>query len=727
MDPAAPNPRSRRPGTLGDLLSHFLTRVPTNPIERSQVTRIVTVLAQRLGNPADPFAVPLCPAAVLECAFAEYLQEQLAAQQLAKSTADALRSHFRHLLENAWQVVDEQGGQELTDLPSLPLPAQPAEKYRAETLGQLRDLYLKSGDCPPSVQPNIPGVFRRCAELVGDTSDPYAVSLWHCNGLLNLYEQDLWARQARDDLRAESVPRYLSWLRQALLWACGHLLQRDVNTPLELLLELDPRQHRLLDWLKEQGAKVERQRVRQFFLWLEEQQLPLEALATADEALTRRFAHDHLRKQGLLHWRKHYSDTRRGLRKLQVAQLLPDFPLYQLARSLPSYGLPWQDIPHEELRRRAETYARVADDEEAIDERTGRVVRPQTRDGRLRILGQYIGFLVQIQRLDLAMMTVDEIFSRANLQAFLAFLKERQDDRLTGGTEGTLHQLRHLICGFFQIPEDRFDKLIDPNKVEHAPRAGRIPTLDDFHQLVDALQQAASQPENRRTPQQAGATARLHAMLVLLNDFPMPSYALCRLKLKDQLYQAPRTERWTLKFAANELNANHPFDYPLSDYAQAVLEGYLKPGRLQILQERKSDYVFPTTTGQPILPAAFEQHLVAWDCRLRGVEPAQALTPNLIRDLVEHTCLLFLPDSGPLIASTLLQNSRIKTREDHLLDEVGRSAIQRDDRMARWVGKDDIGPEDVRKIMAELKTNPHDWRRFQKAVLALKAAQPPRS
>lgn len=183
-----------------------------------------------------------------------------------------------------------------------------------------------------------------------------------------------------------------------------------------------------------------------------------------------------------------------------------------------------------------------------------------------------------------------------------------------------------------------------------------------------------------------------------------------------------RTGKWTLHFDADELNGNHPFDYPLADETGSVLDRYLNDMRPRLLPQGESPYLFPGANGKPILQATLSQQLTKWDTRLRGVEPHQALTPSLVRDMVEHTCLLFLPGNGPLVAAALLQVSRIKTRDQHLLDEVGRAAIQRDDRMDRWANQEDLGPEEIRKLLNELKTNSNDWRRFVKAVHDLKAS-----
>ena len=126
----------------------------------------------------------------------------------------------------------------------------------------------------------------------------------------------------------------------------------------------------------------------------------------------------------------------------------------------------------------------------------------------------------------------------------------------------------------------------------------------------------------------------------------------------------------------------------------------------------ESTYLFPTRSGKAIAATAFNKQLALWDSQVRGVPLAQAISPHRIRDMVSRTCMTYLPEKGGLVASTLLQHAGLKTLDRHYLDEVGRSAVQRNERLYRLVKRDRLEVEDVRKIVAEMRGNEGEWRRF---------------
>ena len=120
--------------------------------------------------------------------------------------------------------------------------------------------------------------------------------------------------------------------------------------------------HAALRWLQQHRNKAEVQKVRQFFGWLDGQELGLEGLAEQGTALTKRFAEEVLVSSGVQTWRQSYSALNRGLRHLQKAQLVPSFVLHTLRAGYDAYALPWREIPQVEIRQRAEIYHRTACD-----------------------------------------------------------------------------------------------------------------------------------------------------------------------------------------------------------------------------------------------------------------------------------------------------------------------------------------------------------------------------
>jgi len=590
------------------------------------------------------------------------------------------------------------------------------ERFRAETLGDVMDLYLAADVCPVSAKRNLPGVFKRFAELVSSCDDPYQVSIWQAGGLLNAWEQDIEQRQLCGELRKASADNYRSWGKKAIYWAAEHVLGRDAHTPVDILIELDPQQHRLLEWLKANGSKPERQMVRRFFLWLGEQEKGLSDLGKEGDVLTKGFACEHLACAGIQSWRKAYANTRRGLSKLQQTRLLPPFEMYRAGLFNNAYIISWQKIPNKELHGRAETYFRVACDEQAFEERSGRVVSTGTRDGRLGVLGRYVGFLVKEHGCDISGLSIEDIFSRAWLKAFVVFLQDRQDGRLTGGVEGSLNQLKQFAVSFLNIPKDRFDKLVDGSRIERKSKTGRVPTLEEYHIFIDALHQRASDLGAHRTVSDQMGVFRLHCMLVVLNDCPLRAKTLCKLKLAHHVLKEPLTGLWRIELSADDVKGKRPFAMTLSEYSQSVLDHYMTQVRPTILGDQESEYLFATRSGHHIKPTFFSKQVSEWDACLREVALDQAMTPHRVRDMVSRACVTFLPNRGSVVAQALLQHASLRTLDEHYLDAVGRSEIQRNERLGRWVDKETITEDDVQKIIAEVRGNGHQWERFRKAL-----------
>ena len=614
-------------------------------------------------------------------------------------------------------------------MPYCALPEAPLQRLHAQTVGDWYDLYVASGDCPASVQANLGGVFRRFAQLVSGQDDLHAVELRQASGLWRRWQDDLVERQARGALRADSAARYKSWGYCAICWAVAHLARLDRHTDLSLLLALTPEMHAALRWLQQHRNKAEGQKVRQFFGWLDGQELGLEGLAEQGTALTKRFAEEVLVSSGVQTWRQSYSALNRGLRHLQKAQLVPSFVLHTLRAGYDAYALPWREIPQVEIRQRAEIYHRTACDEQAFAERTGPVVVEQTRDQRLDGLGRYMGFLVSVQGMDVAPLTMGAVFAREHLKAYLAFLQQRQGGRVTGGMQGTLNQLQQVAVSVLGLevhhreglvdPDRtvRFDRLIDPKRVARRSKAGRVSTLDEYHALIDGIAQVLRRPERLRTRTERTSLARLHAMLVLLGNCPLRVHSLRLLELH-HLERDPLSARMTLVLPGALLKSKRPFSYPLSPECQDVLEHYLERHRPPLLRGNESTYLFPTRSGSPIAATAFGKQLALWDSQVRQVPLEQALSPHRIRDMVSRTCLTYLPEKGALVAATLLQHAGLKTLDQHYLDEGTRSAIQRNERLHRLVKKDVLGMEDVRMIVAEVRQEAGEWQRLVEALKA---------
>ncbi|MFT5375628.1 MAG: hypothetical protein ACI906_002454 [Candidatus Latescibacterota bacterium] len=145
------------------------------------------------------------------------------------------------------------------------------------------------------------------------------------------------------------------------------------------------------------------------------------------------------------------------------------------------------------------------------------------------------------------------------------------------------------------------------------------------------------------------------------------------------------------------------------------MEHYLERERPGLLKG-ESDYLFPTGSGKAIAVTAFNKQLTMWDSQTRNVPVEEAISPHRIRDMVSRTCMTYLPEKGGLVASTLLQHASLKTLDRHYLDEVGRSAVQRNERLHRLMKKDRLDAEDLRNILAEIRSNEGEWRRFVGAI-----------
>ncbi|MBT4499062.1 MAG: site-specific integrase [Gemmatimonadetes bacterium] len=540
-----------------------------------------------------------------------------------------------------------------------------------------------------------------------------------------LWKEDLERRQQQGELRADSARRYLSWGHRAVQWGYEHLRLPNSRARLLWLMDLAPDRQRLLEWLRAHGSQAERNHVQQFLQWLDAEGYLLDDLPSQGEEWTRRFAHDYWEATGLKTWRQGYSTTRRGLRKLQQAGLLEDFPLYYLTRFYEAYSIPWQEIPHAEIRQQAATYHRVACDESAFAERTGRTVTTYTRNNNLTSLRRFIGFLIHTQQLDVATMDIDVLFSRPNLKAFAAFLIERREGKVTEGTKITIGYLRHISGLLLGIPEERFKRLFDADKIELSRKADRVPTLDEYHALMEGLRQAALKPENKRMSQQQGALARLHCMLVILAACPLRARTLCQMRLEDNLYKDPITGVWWLRFSAEDAKQKRPFQCPLPEETYPVIEHFIERIHPLILQGKETRFLFPTMSGRPVDRGFFDHSLAYWDHQIRGVPLEKTITPHRVRDMASHTCVVYLPDKGGLVASTLLQHASIKTLDEYYLGEGARTAIQRNERLYRWVSKKEMGREEVRKVVDELRRDKHEWRRFKKALVAIEGAAQP--
>jgi len=705
------SPKRKRGGTVEDLFAHYVGSGRLGEGQQGDARRIIRLLAAVWGPDQALRSVALRSYAEAETTIETLLRAQCASREITEGRAASLRTALRHLLATAREILGEA---ELTELPYCALPAEPLRRLRAQTVGDWFDRYRTSGDCPDSVRANMKGVFRRFAQLAGGKEDPHQVMLREAGGLWKRWQEDLIAREARGELRADSVARYKSWGYRAICWAVDNLARLDRHTDLSLLLELTPDMHAALRWLQEHRNKTERQKVRQFFAWLDAQGMGLEALADEGTALTQRFIEEVLEVGGVQTWRQSYRSMCRGLRHLQQEELIPCFQPYGLSVSHDAYSLPWKEIPHDRLRAQAATYYRVACDEQAFDERRGPVVRETTRDQRLGLLGRYIGFLVGVQEIDLSSLSIEEVFARDLLRAYVDFLRQRQDGRTTGGLEGVLHQLKQMAVAVLGLDTEVFAGLTDPKRVEHRSKGEQVPTLDEYHALIDQIGHVLRQPGSQRTSTRRASLARLYAMLVLLGDCPLRIHTLRHLELA-HLERDPLSGQMALALPADLLKSKRPFRYPLSPEGQVVLEHYIERERPELCKG-ESTYLFPTRSGKAIAATAFNKQLALWDSQVRGVPLAQAISPHRIRDMVSRTCMTYLPEKGGLVASTLLQHAGLKTLDRHYLDEVGRSAVQRNERLYRLVKRDRLEVEDVRKIVAEMRGDEGEWKRFVEVV-----------
>ena len=711
--------RRRGKATLSDWLGHFLVSCPRNQWERDVAEQILRILAGRLDGTEDPTQVHLRSEEVLRKALDDELGRKLKSGNIKEETTQILWVVFRKLVACAQEVLQRDGLEDLRDLPVLDLSTiSVVGKVRASTLGEWMDAYRASGDCPASVLPNLPGVFRRFAELVAGVSDPYAVSLWGAGGLSKVWEQDVRRRQEAGELTEDSGVRYLSWARRAIAWAVDHLVGRDAHVGPDILVELGLRQHRMLAYLRDHHPKAEAQKVRLFFQLLDEGGIPLEDLEESGEEMSRRF-YEALKTGGSRTYEQVYSTALRGLRHLMDAGLLPIFPFFRMTQLLDDYGLRWQDIPSVELHQRATRYFEVACEEEAFEERPGRVVAPATRDARLAMLGRYIGFLEQVAQHRTETLSIDQIFGREHLKAYAAFLQERKAGRVTGGIQGTIDILRQMAVLVLGVPRKRFLNLVDPKKVEHRSKVGRVPDLDELHDLMDYIGRTAREPGFARTSWARLSALQLHGMLSVLADCPLRAEVLCGMRLGDNLFQDPVSRVWRVKFSSDEMKGDREFSYPLSEALKPTLESYLNDVRPQILEEKTSSYAFPTHSGRPVAATYFSRELARWDRRRRDVGPDEAITPHRIRDAVSLACVRFLPQKGSQVATAILHHVGLRTLEKHYLDEVGRSSTRSDQAMWRLVKKDRITSEDVVKLVRQIRRSPGSWRRFKKAVEGL--------
>jgi integrase len=592
----------------------------------------------------------------------------------------------------------------------------PKKRLIIRTLGDWQAAYMASESCP--AQANMVGVFRRFAELVGDISDPQVVEIKRAEGLLHYWLRDVQRRHERGELSKASAAQYRSWGRRAIEWAVQHLRLRAGRRDLEFLQELDAERCGHVDWLRQHGKKIEYQRVRHFYRWLDEQGHTLKDLL-ADGDITQRYAHEALEASGIQTWQMYYTASMRGIRRLQQAGMLREFPIYQIGKVFSSYGLSWLDFPHPILRQKAETFYRVASDETAFAERSGRVIRPATRDGRLAALGSYIGFLVRVCQEDLAVMEMDAIWERERIKRFAAFLLERQGGQVTQGIQATLKEVGRMAHQLYGVPKERFDRLLNPRQVVVPSKRGRVPTLDEYHALVEQIGRAMDDPANTRLKIQRNVLGRLQIMLLVLGDVPLRVGTLCTLRLEQNLYKPPGGRQWWLQCGADEVKGKRPFQCALSSYIVPYIDRYLEHMRPNIIGDNSSDFVFPTRSGAAMSPTYFERILQLWDRRLRGTPYGQTFSPHRVRDMVSHTCTAYMPQKGALVAATLLQHAHIKTLDRYYLDEVGRSYVQRNERLYRWVEKEDITNEELDQIVAEMKEEPREWHRFVNAVSSL--------
>lgn len=421
-------------------------------------------------------------------------------------------------------------------------------------------------------------------------------------------------------------------------------------------------------------------------------------------------------------WKTEYTRLCRALGYLQAEGDLPQFTIpvkpYQYSATVVHYTD--SHFPNQAIAIALGDYdAKASDQALSASVWPHKAVKIKTKRMTIDAVEHYVSILTALGD-DLQGLPPEEAFQESRILRYARNeIEVRNMSPRTAQTRVT--SIITFVNRMFELPKIPLSRFFDREEMEpKRDKLKKLTSLDDHLALVKEVQRAI------RSTKHPGKRLSLETLelLLYLNVFiPVRRTNLLSIRLDRHLIRKTPTGIWEIRFSAEETKGRGPLVYEVAEPLRRHIERYLRTTRRKILKRKESPYLFPTRTGRMNKGSAPLRHLKEIDGTFRCVRREDTKNFHITRDMVTHTSIRCLPN-GAFIATKILGHRSPVTTKGHYFSNHGRSELLVDHRdMARILEKPSLAPEDYDTLVAQIAHNPHDQRRFAKAIDAMATTQ----
>jgi len=581
--------------------------------------------------------------------------------------------------------------------------------YPPRNLADLSNAFMET--IAPSTIPSFESTIRQVALFKSGQPDPSKVPIEDCYGLLQDWDHHINECVKKGTISAASARQYRSRVHRLIEWsiANNNYPARGRGGQLDLLGKLNTHAYALLKALCAKKLHSLRRELQRFLLFIEQNEYALEDLEERGEEITREYF-DHLTQRNVTPstCKGYYWDTCRALHRLHLMGLLPAYQTHCIS-SQPSYKIPREEFPPD-LRYATDRFKRLASDtsRKAADEWRWRPVKPITVDQISDVVGRYVGWQAQAQKLDITNDSNEVVFSRERLKGYWQFYRERNPNG-GRGCNSIFEQLQVFAERACELDvKPLFRQLINPH-TQSRLRPENLRTIPQWFQIIAAVQEAI-----RKTKAEAEKLSLERFLMVL--HLIIASLLRINSLLLARVEHLQRTEtHFVLRIPPEDLKSTRtPKDnwhqVPLPKRLTKPIEHYLHNIHPVITSIYKSTFLFPVASekDQPVKCQFLTQQLKKFDERVHNIPREQTTSFHTLRKVASME-LTRKKDHGTYLASKALGHTSTNTTRNSYNDVHSRSLIRRDWQLQELINKSPLSDQNIADILEILERYQGEW------------------